>query len=486
MSADLLDSLRRNDASVSYISYFIGTDGSDLGLALVGNSHVATISLQYPYHELGEPVEDNIDSVDLLFRYVQGGPAMRSLCVMQCSRSYILRSIHAFSMNPNINHLQLLCEADEVPHDEFATLIQSTNSLSSLEIPLNLATDEGVARALGANRSIEELTITSLGGPASANGDGRFLYQLVDHPCLRSLCVFNCALRIEVYTALAHFMSHSRSLKHLWLRRIRLDEHAADQILQGISSRMQMLDKLELSEFRVSQYLASWIDLIENDETTVPLIRELKLQVPQLSHYLMSWVNAMVVRSNCLQFVLQWSDYEVSHITGRDYFLFLWNTIAGNDWKNCLWRIQLSNLPAVGCNAVSDCLPNMVHLRELHIDHEMASDEDAGLATELCRAIRSNGSLRRLSTVQEFPTFGNPLLASIAGAAIERNLYFSERLHDDLSDQRNDNESLARAILPRLFIAASHSSRMEPNFIFTGLLSAGNGIGIAAASADPL
>jgi hypothetical protein len=484
MSTDLLDSLRRNDASIFFISYVIGTDGRDLGQALVGNSHVAIIALIYPNCETGEPVEDNIDSVDLLFRYMREGPAMRHLCILRCAMSYTLRCIQAVTMNPNIHELQLFCEADEVPHDEFATLLHSTNSLSKLNIRLSVATNFGIATALGANRSIEELTVSVIQAPM--NEDGGFLYQLVGHPCLRYLCIDGFHLRIEVYHALAYFMSHSETLKHLSLRIVRLDEHAADQIIQGILSRTRILDKLELSEFCVSQYLVPWLASIQNDEATVPLIRELKLQVSQLSHHLMSWVNAMVVRSNCLQFALQWSDYQVSHVTGRDYFLFLWNTIASNDWKNCLWRVQLSNLPAVGCNVVCDCLPNMVHLRELHIDHDMASDEHAELATNLCRAIRSNGSLRRLSTAQEFPTFGNPLLARVAGAAMERNRYFSERLRDDLGDQRNDTGSLARAILPRLFTAASRSSRMMPNFIFSGLLSAGNGIGIAAASARPL
>jgi hypothetical protein len=151
---------------------------------------------------------------------------------------------------------------------------------------------------------------------------------------------------------------------------------------------------------------------------------------------------------------------------------------------------RLSSL-SLGC--VSDTswsqftrhLPNMLHLRELHLKTLIKWHVSSTTGMDFVRAMRTNGSLHLVSEVSfydipiEYGMGPSPLFTAAElqqiGIYCQRNQVTRELLQNSFSQSNDARDCVGSAktslsLLPKLFHVMKPARRMAPNSIFLGLL----------------
>jgi hypothetical protein len=320
----------------------------------------------------------------------------------------------------------------------------------------------------------------------------RTLQQLRSHACLRKLSIRDC-FEVGVY----RYTTESRRLRN----------HEA--IVHAVSGMLQSRVPLEVLELSGTCFsLADMKSLVQGLETSESLV-ELSLEGIMLEEVQQELVRflragrsaaARVIRRLCLRDV-GLPDNLLSILTAPDSERQPTTTTIGTSLralnleslfldidellnvlvagKHHLLSLSLGGLIDPCWSQVTQCLPNLVHLQELHLKRCMTRERP--LSVDFVRAMRQNGSLHQVS--EKF--YGHESLCNAAelqqiAIYCQRNQMTRQLLqnlflpNDDTDD---DNAKTSLSLLPKLFHVMKPAKRIVPNSIFLGLLACSGGGG---------
>jgi hypothetical protein len=167
----------------------------------------------------------------------------------------------------------------------------------------------------------------------------------------------------------------------------------------------------------------------------------------------------------------------------RDIHELLDVLVAG---ETRLCSLSLGYLQEDGWSQLTRRLPNVVHLRELHLTHIVKRHSSS---MDFVCAMQRNGSLHEVSgtSIQRYPLPDTPLFGAEELQRIriycQRNRMARELLQNAslLCDDTSDGHATTLlSLLPTLFAVLIPARRTHPNSIFAGLLQvacSGNSIG---------
>jgi hypothetical protein len=390
--------------------------GMRLGNALVGNTHVAELSLSLRPEDVNSPDDDNwgVESIALILQYLRQGTAFRELTVLQGTLEYIRPCIAAIAQNPETTKL-ILHGYGEMPIVEIADLLRTSQTLNAIAMPMVNSLE--LAEAFQVNQTLNVVTLM-FDPDALPKPNGAILYHLVSKrpPCVLTIGEESDSHSRDMFlvdTAITSLVSRA-----VWLLELRLSAMSFSQ------SRMQLLmdgllcnrsiEDLEFTFCTFDNEAVSLLHLLVMSPSNREALAESKIR----EHSVMDeditndFVALFVLGFPCLQLNWKWRDPDTT--LGA-----FWNLLQAHSSMVQLQVLWLQHWP--DSDEERDlCIPLLPTLRELYFDLDpYIFDEETALS--FLQAVRKSSGLLHVSIARSFPVFWSEAEARIVRASFQRN-----------------------------------------------------------------
>jgi hypothetical protein len=487
----LCKSLRKNDPNVTEVNpwQYPKDYSGELGMALVGNTNVASINLDL-YRLCRDGIQScllrQIRTLGSLRKVGFAGRLFDSTSTGEDPDSVTMKCFKVVNANPNINELALDIR---VPVDAFGWLIRTTLNLHTLDIRLekyDCSERDVVCTAFGANQSLERLVIQH---GSDSNTVESVLLHLKQHKKLRDLELL-CGNQ-GTYALMESLASYIRGTKSLFRLRLKHFDLRTRE-LRSLGPALLVCTTLEKLAFHWCWFwdVSSELARILQQESWRSSINELCLA----GSHDEDRIDPMEPTAECLilrgELARKESGepiYDVPTIGSSLQHISLSGNLAAGFWFAMKWNSSELPSPSFWSKEAADyedmfeCLPQLVRLQNLKLygfsqafDTHLCSYQEAFMQRFL-EAFRQNGSVRSLSlywsaTYDEGdPNYEDDIMTDSLLAYVERNA----KVPQLLATTKDGNYVLNPSLIPRLFMAAAQAPRTALNNIFGGLLAFG-------------
>jgi hypothetical protein len=530
------DLLRKNDPRITEVrscDYKNPQNGKQryhrIGKALQGNTHITGIEMNlgelytlkggeldedkymcYDYLE-SEQVEDLVGegkkSAGPILDYIRTCSSLRKLRLsfLGCEDWNLVNGrlaghfYEAVLANPHpaLEELRVdRWEYIDIPKEEFIRLL-ATQPLKRLTIRTGLAMTRDHFRepstftvpwlhaALNACPNLEYLALLKTDMRGGLELDGVYngvISSLASHPALQELRV-----RIDDGTSsdvpaesLAKLLSSTGSLQTLELEGCTFFTEAMENFVTGLQSNSTLTRLVLLGEFRsqtnvFSEYLGSRRSQpsslrVLSYNGKAHLLADAMVLEPRNDAKLLPYSVGSGLRTLTLGH--RYHENQVAQDVARFF-----DSYAASASMIHLESLSIEWLHMVSCKAFSDCLPNMVHLRELSVSFiEMEAKE---VADRMVESIKKNGSLHSVTIPSEYWSGDwRKKRQFVRGQRsmkwfCERNRSIPRLLAEPKQDTEGESPGNDNAVdgwlFPTLFYAAQQANRTAPNMMLIGL-----------------
>jgi hypothetical protein len=467
----LCAALRVNDPKITVIegAFPVGY-GHCLGGALQANKYVTSCKFNLSSMVSGDEIGNELDP---LLHYLSNSTV---LCRVYLHVDYdgpdvchsvtmIYASlIEALSANTRMEELRL-GPVIQINANSFNVMAMSCKSLKKLDVArssFNRFSPELIAQCFGALRSLEHLTLQN--GRHQEDSDDIAICILRSVCCLPKLksaaFEFGKVTTKEVYSALNSFVIESPSLSHLEFEQGVFDSNFATyfavpnrtaSVLRSLKVDQCVFDTHAAQALSVS--VTSGV-LIELDKLHCTCTTHMANGSYEFGKHIGTFISCSSVTSLQLDML--------SAEEAEDFFGVLRHaTKVKLTSLKLYWYIGRID---AAWHALVNCIPFLVHLRELHTVQVPIS-----FAALLLDALRQNGSLHVMKHWKNSPAFNNFDVSRICAYG-QRNESLPMLLGPSLSDK-------SLFLFPRLCSVARHLSHMGANFTLIGLLYCDHCIG---------
>jgi hypothetical protein len=480
--AELCAALQRNDPNRTFIDFppYVPNYGPRLGHALVGNTHVAELNLYLLPNRVDNGTVD-FESIRLILQYMREGTALQALHLWGGIRDYTGPCVSAISQNPNIVRLTMAYDDTEIPEEEIANLVRTSQSIEEIAMPM--VNSIVIAEAFEMNQTLVciSLQFDPDSWPAP---NGVILRHLVAHrsPFILNITQKSDSSRTEaVDAALAALLAGTTCLKELRMAKITFDESRTRHFLQGLQSNRSVETlRLVFCHFDL-EAVSVWRDLTHAPTSALAdsTIREIHIQDGYNLAGLGEELVALIVLGIPGLQVLDWTLFREPTRT-MDAF---WNMLTP---KASLVHLSVLKVdfrigPRLNLREMYNCLPLLLSLHELHFRTPQEDEDEPWEPQAFLDAVMKCPRLRDVTLNNALPCFWSEEQARRVRALFQRNQFLYQLVSmprlDHMADE--DGEGTETCLFPSLFFAVKRSAAVAPNTILAGLLSLSDTIGPA-------
>jgi hypothetical protein len=172
---------------------------------------------------------------------------------------------------------------------------------------------------------------------------------------------------------------------------------------------------------------------------------------------------------------------------GKDMAQFF-SSYAANAPMIHLESLTIECLHKVSCKALSDCIPNLVHLKELKVSRIYSEARE--VAAQLIESIKKNGSLHSVEVPSEYSERPGSYRKSARVNGRRSLTWYCQRNRSipmllEGNEERTGSgkgDATGRWLFPSLFFAARRANRTAPNMILIGLRTLSGSVGPVQSS----
>jgi hypothetical protein len=444
-----------------------------LGRALVGNTHIAELSLT-----LLPNVVDNgtvgFESIRLIVQYLREGTAFRALAIWGGIRDYTGPCVAAITQNPNARKLTMTDDT-EIPENEIVSLLRTSQSIKEIVMPM--VNSIAIAEAFEVNQTLTYIAL-QFDPDSWPTPNGIILRHLVAPrpPCSLTISQKSDSEAVAVDAALAAFLASTTWLKELRMLGMTFNQRRMRHFLEGLQSN-RSIEKLRLVSCHFDQEAVSVLRDLTHGPTNGladTTIHEIHIEergdhLEDLSDELAALI---VLGIPGLQ-VLDWRLSRGSTLT-TDAF---WNMLAPKASLVRLSVLRIEFWPGVSGREMNDCLPLLPSLQELHFRGRQPYEDWEPQA--FLDAVMKCPRLRDITIDNALPRFWSEDQARLMRALVQRNQFLYQLVSMPRLDHmvQEDEDSAETFLFPSLFSAVKRSVAVAPNSILAGLLALSDSIG---------